>query len=81
MPKKQPKRCRLWLNDGSCVRLRPPHANHVWAYDCVLARTLDERALRMLPLVDEFTRECLAITVARHLNSENLLTGSENQTW
>jgi len=73
VPKKQPKRGRLWLNDGSCVRLRPQHADHVWAYDFVLARTHDGRALRMLTLVDEFTRECLAIDVARRLDSEDVL--------
>ena len=73
VPKKQPKRGRLWLNDGSCVRLRPEHADHVWAYDFVLARTHDGRAVRMLTLVDEFTRECLAIDVARRLNSEDVL--------
>ncbi len=73
VPKRQPKRGRLWLNDGSCVRLRPQHADHVWAYDFVLARTHDGRALRMLTLVDEFTRECLAIDVARRLDSEDVL--------
>lgn len=73
VPKKQPKRGRLWLNDGSCVRLRPQHADHVWAYDFVQARTHDGRAVRMLTLVDEFTRECLAIDVARRLNSEDVL--------
>ncbi len=78
VPKKQPKRGRLWLNDGSCVRLRPQHADHVWAYDFVLARTHDGRPLRMLTLVDEFTRECLAIDVARRLNSEDVL---ERLTW
>ena len=78
VPKKQPKRGRLWLNDGSCVRLRPQHADHVWAYDFVLARTHDGRPVRMLTLVDEFTRECLAIDVARRLNSEDVL---ERLTW
>ena len=73
VPKKQPKRGRLWLNDGSCVRLRPEHADHVWAYDFVLTRTHDGRAVRMLTLVDEFTRECLAIDVARRLNSDDVL--------
>ena len=73
VPKKQPKRGRLWLNDGSCVRLRPQHADHVWAYDFVLARTHDGRALRMLTLVDEFTGECLAIDVARRLRSDDVL--------
>lgn len=73
VPKKQPKRGRIWLNDGSCVRHRPMHKDHVWAYDFVHARTHDGRALRMLTIVDEFTRECLAIDVARRLNSEDVL--------
>ncbi len=74
VPSKQPKRSRLWLGDGSCVRLRPEHANHVWTYDFVFARTHDGRPLRLLTLIDEFTRECLAIDVARRLNSENILS-------
>jgi transposase InsO family protein len=73
VPRKQPKRARLWLNDGSCVRLRPERRDHVWAYDFVLDRTHDGRPIRMLTIVDEFTRECLAIDVARRLNSEDVL--------
>jgi putative transposase len=69
VPARQPKRGRLWLNDGSCVRLRPERANRVWAYDFVEDRTRDGRKLRMLNVVDEFTRECLAIRVARKLGS------------
>jgi transposase InsO family protein len=63
VPKKQPKRGRLWLNDGSCVRLRPEHKNHVWSYDFMTARTHDGKAFRMLNILDEYTRECLDITV------------------
>jgi len=73
VPRRQPKRGRLWLNDGSCVRHRPEHRDHVWAYDFVHARTHDGRALRLLVIVDEYTRECLAIDVARKLDSENVL--------
>ena len=73
VPKKQPKRGRLWLNDGSCVRLRAEHANHVWSYDFVFDRTHDGRPIRMLTIVDEWTRECLAIDVGRRLNSQNVL--------
>jgi putative transposase len=73
VPQRQPKRRRLWCNDGSCVRLRPTHRDHVWSYDFVQARTHDGRAFRMLTLIDEFTRECLAIDVARQLNSEDVL--------
>lgn len=73
IPRKQPKRGRLWLNDGSCVRLRPEHANHVWAYDFVMDRTYDGRAFRMLNIIDEYTRECLAIVVGRSLKSEDVI--------
>jgi transposase InsO family protein len=73
VPVKQPKRGRLWLNDGSCIRLRPSWPNHVWAYDFVMARTHDGRAFRMLTIIDEYTRECLAIDVARHLRSDDVL--------
>jgi putative transposase len=61
VPKKQPKRGRLWFNDGSCIRLRPTHRNHVWSYDFVSDRTHDGRAIKMLTVIDEFSRECLAI--------------------
>ena len=73
VPSKQPKRERLWLNDGSCIRLRPERPNHVWAYDFVTDRTSNGKAFRMLTVVDEYTRECLAITVDRKLNSTHVL--------
>ena len=73
VPKKQPKRGRMWLNDGSCVRLRPQYRNHVWSYDFVAARTQDGRALRMLTVIDEYTRKCLAIVVERRLKSDDVL--------
>ncbi len=73
VPKKQPKRGRLWLNDGSCVRLRPERRDHVWAYDFVQTRTHDGRCVRMLTVIDEHTRECLAIDVARTLKSDDVL--------
>ncbi len=73
VPKKQPRRGRLWLTDGSCVRRRAEHANHVWSYDFVQDRTHDGRAIRMLTVVDEWTRECLAIDVDRKLNSQDVL--------
>lgn len=57
VPSKQPKRGRLWLNDGSCIRLRPQHKGHVWSYDLMIARTADGRALRILTIIDEYTRE------------------------
>ena len=70
VPSKQPKRGRLWFADGSCIRKRPEYRNHVWSYDFVQDRTHDGRKLRMLTVIDEFTRECLAIKVARRLNSQ-----------
>jgi len=73
VPSRQPKRKRLWLNDGSCVRLRPQRRNHVWTYDFVYDRTHAGRAFRMLTVLDEYTRECLAIRVARRLNSNDVL--------
>ena len=73
VPKKQPKRSRLWLGDGSCIRLRPQHKDHVWSYDFVHDRTYDGRSLKILTLIDEYTRECLALRVERSLTSEQLL--------
>ena len=73
VPTKQPKRGRLWLNDGSCVRLRAEHRDHVWSYDFVADRTAEGRAFRMLTVIDEHTRECLAIDVARRLRSDDVL--------
>ena len=73
VPQKQPKRRCLWLNDGSCVLLCLTHKDHVWSYDFVADRTSDGRAFRMLTLIDEHTRECLAIDVARKLKSEDVL--------
>ena len=73
VPAKQPKRGRLWLADGSCVRLRPERPNHVWSYDFVEARTHDGRKVRMLNLIDEFTRECLAIRISRKLQSTDVI--------
>jgi transposase InsO family protein len=73
VPNKQPKRGRLWLNDGSCVRLRPQYRNHVWAYDFMMDRTHDGRAIKLLTVIDEYTRECLAIKVDRKLKSEDVV--------
>jgi len=73
VPQKQPKRKRLWLTDGSCIRLRPEHKDHVWSYDFVTARTSDGRAFRILTIIDEYTRECLAILVNRRITSQNVI--------
>ena len=69
VPKRQPKRRRLWLHDGSCIRRRAQRPNHVWSYDFIQDRTTDGCVYRMLIVVDEFTRECLTIRVARKLSS------------
>jgi transposase InsO family protein len=73
VPAKQPKRGRLWLTDGSCVRLRPEHPNHVWSYDFVEDRTHNGKKYRMLNVIDEFTRECIAIRIARQLKSTDVI--------
>jgi putative transposase len=73
VPSKQPRRGRLWLADGSCIRLRPTHKNHVWAYDFVMETTHDGRKFRILSVLDEYTRECLAVRVARHITSHDVL--------
>ena len=73
VPKKQRPRGRLWFNDGSCVRLRPEYPHHVWSYDFVHHTTEDGRSLRLMTLVDEFSRQCLAIKVGRRLNSMDVI--------
>ena len=73
VPKKLPKRKRLWLNDGSCIRLRPEYKDHVWSYDFVMVRTADGRAFRILTLIDEYSRECLALLVNRRFTSLDVI--------
>ena len=73
VPKRQPKRGRLWLNDGSCVRLRPEHKDHVWSYDFMVDRAADGRTFRILTIIDEYTRECLAILVNRRITSQDVI--------
>jgi putative transposase len=73
VPRKQPKRGRLWLNDGSCIRLRPEYQNHVWSYDFMIDRTADGRAFKILNIIDEYTRECLAIVVKRRITSQDVI--------
>jgi len=73
VPSKQPKKGRLWLNDGSCIRLRAERPNHVWSYDFVEDRTHDGRKYRMLNVIDEFTHECLAIRVQRQLKAVDVI--------
>ncbi len=73
VPQKQPKKGRLYLNDGSCIRLRPCWGNHVWSYDFVTDRLFNGKKIRMLTLIDEYTRKCLAIEVGYQLNSQDIL--------
>ena len=73
VPKKQPKRSRLWLNDGSCTRLRPQYKDHVWSYDFMIDRTADGRAFKILNIIDEYTRECLAMLIARKIRNQDVI--------
>lgn len=73
VPKRQKKRGRLYLNDGSCIRLRPSEPNHVWSYDFVADRLVNGQPIRMLTVIDEYTRKCLAIRVGRSLKSDDVL--------
>ena len=73
VPQKQPKRGRLWLNDGSCIRLRPEHSDHVWSYDFMVERATNGKAFRILNIIDEFSRECLAIRIARKISSQDVI--------
>jgi putative transposase len=73
VPKKQPKRGRLWLNDGSCIRLRPKRKDHVWSYDSVIDRTVNGKAFKILTTIDEYTRESLALLVSRRITSQGVI--------
>jgi len=73
VPQKQPKLGRLWLNNGSCIRLRPEYKDHVWSYDLMIDRTANGKAFKILNVIDEYSRECLAILVARKINNQNVI--------
>jgi len=73
VPKKQPKRSRLWLNDGSCIRLRPEYKDHVWSYDFMIDRTAEGRPFKILNIIDEYTRECLAMLVGRKIKNQDVI--------
>ena len=73
VPQKQPQRSRLWLNDGSRIRLWPEYPGYVWSCGFVEGRTHDGRKFRILSIIDEASRECLALPVARRLRSEDVL--------
>jgi putative transposase len=72
-PQKQPKRGRLWLNDESCIRLRPNHRNHVWSHDFVMDRTQDGKPIKILTLIDEHSSYCLVLVVDRRIRSDDVL--------
>lgn len=73
VPQKQKKRGRLYFNDGSCIRLRPLHKNHVWSYDFVQDRLCNGKKIRMLTVLDEFTRKCLKIEVNYNLKADDVV--------
>ncbi|QNN21834.1 IS3 family transposase [Planctomycetales bacterium ZRK34] len=74
VPQKQHKKRRLpGVNDNSRIRHRPEYRNHVWSYDFVTDRTEDGRQLKLLVVIDEFTRECLALEVARTFTSRDVM--------
>jgi transposase InsO family protein len=73
VPQKQPKRSRLWLADGSCIRLRPQYRNHVWSYDFVHDCTHDGKTFRILNIIDEYSKECLASVVKRRFRSQDVI--------
>ena len=74
VPQKQKPHSRLGFNDGSCVRLRPERAKHVWSYDFVSARTHDGRSVRILNLIDEYTRECPIVRAERRWSSSKVIS-------
>jgi transposase InsO family protein len=74
VPRKQHRKRRLTgCSENSCVRHRAERINHVWSYDFVADRTEDGRQLKMLVVIDEFTRECLAIEVARSFTAADVV--------
>lgn len=73
VPHKQPARGRLWLNGGSCIWLRPERPNHVWSWDFVFDRTDDGRPIKLMVVVDKYTRECLAIHGARRIRARDAM--------
>lgn len=73
VPQKQPKKSRLWLADGSCIRHKPEYPNHVWSYDFVSDQTHDGRKFKILNIIDEYTRECLVSHVARRIRAQDVI--------
>lgn len=72
VPGKQHKRKRIWLNDGSCLRLRPEHKDQVWSYDFMAEKQANGRTLRILNILDEYTREILRSEVRRSFKKEDI---------
>jgi putative transposase len=73
VPQKQPRRGRLWLNDGSCIRLRPEHKDHVWSYDFVIEHTANGKAFKILNIIDEYTRESVGVKVERKIKAQDVI--------
>ena len=73
VPKKQPKRKRLWLNDGSCIRLRPEYKNHVWSYDFVTDQLENKKKLRWLNIIDEYSRICIFSEPRRNWRHQDII--------
>ena len=73
VPKKQHKKRRTGTSENSCDRKKPEYYNHVWSYDFVNERLENGRKVRMLVVIDEFTRECLALDTARHFKGEDVV--------
>jgi len=73
VPQKQPKRGRLWLNDGACIRLRPEHKDHVWSYDFMIEHTANGKAFKILNIIDEYTRESVGVKVERKIKAQDVI--------
>ena len=73
VPQKTQKRRRVGTGENSTIRLAPERPNHIWCYDFVFDATDDGRALKLLPILDEYTRECLALVVGRSLTSHHVV--------
>ncbi len=73
VPRKQRKKRRLGSSEGGCIRRRAEHKDHVWAWDFIFDRTANGRSIKWLSIIDEYTRECLALEVDRTMTSENVL--------
>ena len=73
MPRRQHKKLHDGSSDNACHRKRPEHYNHVWSYDFVNERLENGRKLRLLVVIDEFTRECLSLDVSQHFKGQDVV--------